>query len=104
MHRVVPAVRDALDETWSYLVRKTGSLDLADRQVDAIVERFHLLGRFPLLGRARDELRPGLRRHAVGCTVIIDRVAGPDVLILHGSRDIRRIFRDRGQAARPPHP
>ena len=71
MHRVAPAVRDALDEIWSYFVRKTGSLDLADRQVDAIVERFYLLGRFPLLGRARDDLRPGLRSHAAGRYVII---------------------------------
>jgi len=48
------------------------------------------------MGRRRDhDLRPGLRSFPVGEYVIIYRVEGPDVLILHvmrGSRDIEGLL------------
>lgn len=48
------------------------------------------------MGRSRDEdLRPGLRSFPSGEYVIIYRVEGEDVLILHvarGSRDIEALF------------
>lgn len=54
--------------------------------------RSWLLARYPYLGRARDDLQPGLRSFPTDDYVIIHRIE-PDgtVLILHvfhGSRDI----------------
>jgi toxin ParE1/3/4 len=59
--------------------------------------RESLLAGHPHIGRHRDEdLRPGLRSFPVGEYVIIYRVEGKDVLILHifrGSRDIEALLR-----------
>ena len=72
-------------------------LELADRVVDSLSRRFFLLSTFPNVGRRRDEdLRPGLRSFSVGEYVIVYRVVGEDVLILHvlrGKRDIETLFR-----------
>ena len=62
----------------------------------SITERFSLLASFPHLGRTRDDLRPGLRGFTVGDYVILYRIEGEDVLILHvihGRRDIAALFR-----------
>ena len=54
-----------------------------------------MLARHPHMGRRRDtDLRPGLRSFPIGPYIIIYRVDGPDVLILHvvrGSRDINAL-------------
>jgi toxin ParE1/3/4 len=72
-------------------------LEIADRLIDSITERFYLLACRPHIGRHRDEdLRPGLRSFPVGEYVIIYRVEDKDVLILHvirGSRDIEALLR-----------
>ena len=72
------------------------SVEVADRVIDWIAERFFLLATYPHLGRRRDkDLRPGLRSLPVGEYVIIYRLEGEDVLILRiirGSRDIEALF------------
>jgi toxin ParE1/3/4 len=79
-----------------YVSTTSGSLDIADRLVDSITNRFFLLASHPNIGRARDEdLRPGLRSFPVGEYVIIYRLQEEDVLILRvlrGSRDIEALF------------
>ena len=96
--RLSPEAEAELDDIWLYLVRDSGSVNLATRIVEQIVERFWLLARYPYAGRARDAaLRPGLRSFPAGDYLIIHRV-GPDgvVLILrvvHGSRDIAGLHR-----------
>jgi toxin ParE1/3/4 len=91
-HRLAPQVETELDEIWYYTARESGSVEIADRIIDFIVERFFLLARHPYLGRSREyDLRVGLRSFPAGEYVIIYRVEGEDVLILHvvrGSRDI----------------
>jgi toxin ParE1/3/4 len=85
-----------LDHIWGYIATQSGSFDIADRVLDSITERCFLLAAHPFLGRARDDLRPGLRSFATGEYVIIYRVEGQDVLFLHlvhGSRDIQALFR-----------
>jgi toxin ParE1/3/4 len=56
-----------------------------------------LLGRYPYLGRSRDEdLRIGLRTFPVGAYLIIYRVADENVIILRvvrGSRDVGALLR-----------
>jgi toxin ParE1/3/4 len=89
--RVSPQARAELDNIWLYIARESGSPDIASRFTDGITERFWLLNRYPNIGRRRDDLRPGLRSFAAGDYVIIYRVEGETVLIvhiLHGSRDI----------------
>lgn len=59
--------------------------------IDTILERTRMLAQFPLTGRARDDIRPGLRSSAVKPYVILFRPAGDTVQILrilHGARDI----------------
>lgn len=71
-------------------------MDIADRLVDSITDRFYLLATHPNIGRTRDQdLRPGLRSFAVAEYVILYRVQDEDVLILrvlHGSRDISALL------------
>jgi len=95
-HRRTPQADSDLDDIWYYVATKSGSLDIADRLVDSITDRFFLIASHPNIGRARDEdLRPGLRSFPVGEYVIIYRVQEEDVLILRvlrGSRDIAALF------------
>jgi toxin ParE1/3/4 len=95
-HRRTPQADSDLDDIWYYVATKSGSLDVADRFIDSITDRFFLLASHPNLGRARDEdLRPGLRSFPVGKYVIIYRIQDEDVLILRvlrGSRNIEAMF------------
>ena len=78
-----------------HIARDSGSIEIADRLIDSITDRFFLLGNHPNVGRLRDDLRPGLRSFPVGQYVIIYRIDGIDVLILHvvhGRRDIEAMF------------
>jgi toxin ParE1/3/4 len=96
-HRLALEAEAELDDIWYYVAKESGSIDIADRLVDSITERFYLLARHPHIGRRRDEdLRPGLRSFPVGEYVIIYRVEEDEVLILHvyrGSRDIEALLR-----------
>jgi toxin ParE1/3/4 len=96
-HRVAPEAESELDNIWYYVAKESGSIEVADRLIDSITERFYLLAWHPHIGRRRDEdLRPGLRSFPVGEYVIIYRVEEQDVQILHvfrGSRNIEGLLR-----------
>ena len=96
-HRIAPEAEAELDDIWYYIAKESDSIEIADRMVDSITDRFFLLARFPHIGRRRDEdLRPGLRSFVVGEYVIIYRVEDGKILILHvirGSRDLEALFR-----------
>jgi hypothetical protein len=67
-HRVSPEVTLELDDIWLYVARNSGSMDIADRLIDSITSRFHLIVSFPDLGRRRDwDLKPGI--HALALRV-----------------------------------
>ena len=75
--------------------RESGSIEIADRLIDSITDRFYLLASHPYVGRLREDLRPGLRSFPVGQYIVIYRIDQTDVLILHvlhSHRDILRIF------------
>lgn len=98
-HRLSPQAEAELDDIWHYVAKESGSMEIADRLLDSITERFYLLSRYPQLGRRRDrDLRRGLRSFAVGAYVIIYRIQGEDdVFILHiirGSRNIPALLRN----------
>jgi toxin ParE1/3/4 len=95
-HRRSPLADSDLDEIWYYVACQSGSLDIADRLIGSITDRFFLLAGHPHLGRARDEdLRPGLRTFPVGEYVIFYRIEDEGVVILRvlrGSRNIAALF------------
>jgi toxin ParE1/3/4 len=95
-HLRTPQADADLDSIWRYIALQSGSYEVADRFIDAIVERFLLLAEYPHIGRARDEdLRPGLRSFPVGDYIILYRMHDQHVLILrvlHGSRDIQALL------------
>ena len=71
-------------------------LEVANRLIDSITDRFFLLSSHPYLGRARDDdFGPGSRSFPVGEYVIVYCVEDDDALILrvaHGRRDIEALF------------
>jgi plasmid stabilization system protein ParE len=42
-HRVAPEAEAELDNIWDYVARESGSIEVADRLIDSITERFYLL-------------------------------------------------------------
>ena len=79
-----------------FLAEQTGSRSVALRFLDKIDAKLKFLAQFPLAGESRPELAPDVRSFPVGNHVIFYRPSGNgiDVLrILHGARDIPRIFK-----------
>jgi toxin ParE1/3/4 len=90
-HVLAPEAKSDLDDIWCYVANESGQVEVADRLIDAITSRFQLLAAHPHIGRKRDDLRSGLRSFPVDDYVILYRVQGEAVLILHvlhGRRDI----------------
>jgi len=85
-----------LDGIWYYIASESASIEIADRLIDSITDRFVLIANYPNIGRRRDDdLRPGLRSFPVGEYLIIYRLQDEDVLILRvlrGSRNIQALF------------
>ena len=96
-HRRSPLADSDLDDIWYYVASQSGSVDIADRLIGSITERFLLLASYPRLGRARDaDLRLGLRSFSVGEYVILYRFEDENVVILRvlrGSRNIGALVR-----------
>ena len=86
------AAADVLD-IWDYIAED--SVDAADRWVDSLDEKLHVLATQPLMGRARDELHVHLRSFPFGWYVIfyVPLEDGIDVVrVLHSARDIDLFF------------
>jgi toxin ParE1/3/4 len=93
--RISTQAEAELEEIWHYLATESGSVEVGHRLLDLFGDKFSALSKHPFLGRRRDDLRVGLRSVPVGNYVVIYRVEGDDVLILHvlhGRRDIRSIL------------
>jgi toxin ParE1/3/4 len=89
-----PEAETDLADIWSYY-RETAGPQLADSRVRAIGKACLLLEEHPLAGRAREEIRPGLRSVLVNPHVVFYRVTNEIaqiVRILDGRRDIEDIF------------
>jgi toxin ParE1/3/4 len=95
-HRVVQRAEADLDDIWLYVTKESSSIEIANRLIDTITDRFLALARFPSMGRSRQEdLGPGCRSPAVGEYVIVYCIENEDVLVLrvvHGRRQIEAIF------------
>jgi toxin ParE1/3/4 len=95
-HRVSQRAEADLDEIWYYVAKESDSIEIANRLIDSITNRFFLLAIHPHLGRSREyDFGIGSRSFSVGQYVIVYCVENEDVLILrvaHGSRDIEALF------------
>jgi toxin ParE1/3/4 len=77
-------------------VTEHGSAQRADRLLKRIEDRFEMLGRQPLIGEPRDDLRAGLRGFPVGNYVILYDIVDslPRIVrVMHAARDIEGMFR-----------
>jgi toxin ParE1/3/4 len=95
-HRLAPRAVDDLDEIWLYVAQESGNIDIANRLIDTITERFLLLASFPYMGRSREEdFGPGYRSFPVLDYVILYYIEHGDALILrvvHGRRKLEALF------------
>jgi toxin ParE1/3/4 len=96
-HRLAPEAESDLEEIAFYIFVHSGSVEVADRWIESMTERFVMLGRQPRIGRRRVDLRPGLRAFPVGDYLVLYRVDGDDVIVqrvVRGSRDLEALFRE----------
>jgi toxin ParE1/3/4 len=94
-HRLSPEAEAELKEIWWYIAQESGNADVARTVIASVTERFHLLATHPRIGRARDNLLPGLRSFTVGNYVILCKIEGEEVVILHivhGRRDTEALL------------
>ena len=87
------AARD-LDDVWDYLAREE-SVNAADTVLREIAKTYKLLGAWPLLGRKRDKLSPGVRSLPANPYIIFYQITEDTariVRILHQSRDPDLVF------------
>ncbi len=88
-YRVLKAAERDLDAIFLYWAERA-SLEAADRLVDAIVERFSLLGEHPEAGRSCPDIALGVRCFPAGRYLIYYRKLrrGVEIVhIFHGARD-----------------
>jgi toxin ParE1/3/4 len=95
-HRVARRAEADLDEIWLYIARESSGIEIANRLIDTVTDRFFTLARFPYMGRSRaEDFGNGYRSFVVGEYVIVYRVENRDVLILrvvHGRRQLEGLF------------
>ncbi len=66
-HRIAPRAETDLDDIWLYVAKESGSIEIANRLIDTLTNRFFMLAGFPYAGRARDDdFGPGCRSVATG--------------------------------------
>jgi plasmid stabilization system protein ParE len=46
-HRLAPEAEADLDDIWCYIAKESHSIEIADRVVDSITDRFFLLATYP---------------------------------------------------------
>jgi toxin ParE1/3/4 len=93
LKRSEQAERDLL-QIWVRIAED--NFDAADKFVDEINDRLEDIAEMPGLGRARDELAPGLRSFPVGDYLLLYRATDTGselVRVVHGARNLRGLFR-----------
>ena len=91
--RLSPAAQADLDEIWFHIAQD--KVDAADRFIDLLTSKFPRLAATPLMGRARDDLKPGLRSFPVKRYLILYRTFEDGVEIVRvtsGYRDLTALL------------
>ncbi len=86
-----------LDEIFLYWAKRAG-LEVADRLIDGITERFWLLGEHPDAGRPSPEMAAGVKCFPAGKYLVYYRKTRGAVNILHifhGAREQKSAFKKR---------
>ncbi|HEY6351646.1 MAG TPA: type II toxin-antitoxin system RelE/ParE family toxin [Candidatus Angelobacter sp.] len=94
-YRVSKDAEQDLEEIFLYWAKRAG-VDVADRLIDSITERFWLLADYSGIGRAVDNIAPGVRCFPAGKYLIYYRKTRSRTEILHvfhGARDQARAYR-----------
>jgi toxin ParE1/3/4 len=89
------AVAD-IDHLWDYYVQAAGR-GTANRILREIAAAVAVIDDFPFAGRARDEIRPGLRSLAAAPQIVFYRLKDdrPEIVrVLDSRQDIEEIFSD----------
>jgi toxin ParE1/3/4 len=101
-YRILEDAEKDLDEIFLYWAERT-SLAIADRMIEGIVERFRLLGEFPLAGTPSEDIAPGVKCFPAGNYLIYYRRARKytDILhIFHGAREQAQAFKKARKSRR----
>ena len=88
-----PLAEQDLDEIWDFVANHSAAA--ADRLIDTIAEKCHVLAGQPEMGQARPELAARVRSFSVGSYVIFFRPIedGIEVArVVHGARDVDALF------------
>jgi toxin ParE1/3/4 len=96
-YRVSKEASRDLDEVFAYWGTRAGP-DIADRLIDAITERFWILGEYPDAGRACDDIAPGVKCFPAGKYLIYYRKMRRGVEIahvLHSSRNQKKAWQGK---------
>jgi len=91
-----PEALDDIDHLWDYYVHAAGRVT-ADKILREVAKAVAVIVDFPLAGRARDEIRAGLRSLAAAPQIVFYRLKGdrPEIVrVLDGRQDIEEIFSD----------
>ncbi|HXW16106.1 MAG TPA: type II toxin-antitoxin system RelE/ParE family toxin [Terriglobia bacterium] len=99
-YRVSKVAAQDLDEIFVYWAERA-SLEVADRLIEGITDRFWLLGEYPNAGRSVDHIAAGVKCFPAGNYLIYYRKGrrATEILhIFHGARDQKHAF---GEAGRP---
>lgn len=92
IQRTAQAEEDLI-EIWIYIAQDNP--EAADRVLDDIKQRFHVLADNPLMGRLRPDIAPELRYFTAGKYLILYRTVQDGVQIvrvIHGARDLSHLF------------
>jgi toxin ParE1/3/4 len=95
IHRSPQSKVDYL-EIWLYVADQSQSAAVADELTNTFDRKLELLSDYPGLGRRRADIGDSVRQFPVGSYLIFYRpIRGGIELIrlVHGSRDLRRLFR-----------
>lgn len=90
-----PEAETDLIEIWVYIAEENPAA--ADALLESIDDKCAALAASPLMGRARDELLPGIRSFPAGHYVIFYQPIedGIEVVrVLHGARDLPSVIMD----------
>lgn len=94
--RLLPIAQAQLDGIWLYVATESGSVEIANREVQKITDCFWLLARNPKIGRRRDhDLLAKVRSFPVGEYIVLYTIKnfGPLILrVARGSRDLKQLL------------
>jgi len=88
-----PKAAEDIAAVWDFIA--DDNPDAADHWVDQLDTQLRLLATQPLMGRARDELAPGILSFSFGRYLVFYLPIGDGidvVRVLHGARDVDTVF------------